>query len=97
MEDFEWKTTFMTDFAIANKYGKDAIIDTFKRAFEEWKTDVVFCTELCMVMNIYCWSFYEKGNEEWSRLYADYYYKVRDYALDHFKGEDFQYFWRMTD
>lgn len=93
----EWKTTFAQDFNIANRFGKDAIKDTFDRAFSEWKDNVVYCTELCIVMNLYCWDFYENGNEEISKIYADYYYQVRDYALDHFKGEDFTYFYRMTD
>ena len=36
---YSFVSTFGDDFAIANHFGKDAIRDTFNRAFEEWKTN----------------------------------------------------------
>lgn len=92
----EFQTTFMEDFRIANCFGIDAVKDTFNRAFNEWKDNVVYGTELCIVLNIYCWHYCDT-NPELSNLYAEYYYKVRDYCLDNYKGEDFQYFWSRTD
>ena len=44
-------TTFYQDFSIAEKYGIDGIKDTYQRAFEEWKDDYKFLTELVMVLN----------------------------------------------
>ena len=30
-------TTFWSDFSVADAFGTSAVVDTFKRAFEEWK------------------------------------------------------------
>lgn len=49
---YETQTTFWQDFTIAECFGDDAIIDTFLRAFNEWKNNVVYLTELIMVLTI---------------------------------------------
>ena len=36
---YESKTTFWEDFTIADYFGKDAIQDTYNRAFKEWKSN----------------------------------------------------------
>lgn len=87
----------MMDFRIADAFGNNAIKDTFNRAFREWKNNVTYCAELCIVMNMLCWYWYEKGNNERSRLYADCYYKVRDYGYDTFKEEELEYFYNQID
>lgn len=93
----EFKTTFWDDFTIADAFGIPAVKDTFKRAFDEWKTDTVYLTELVIVMNMKCWYFYEKGNSALSETYSKLYYKAHHYAQSHLKGEDFEYYFRMTD
>ena len=40
------KTTFYMDFSIADKFGIEAIKDTYKRAFEGWKNDYIYLTAL---------------------------------------------------
>ncbi len=94
---YEMKTTFWMDFTIADAFGAAAVKDTFKRAFDEWKSDVVYVTELTLVMNWKCWEQYEKGNTSLSALYSDLYYEVREWCLDNLKGEDFEYFFETTD
>ena len=37
--DYEYITTFWQDFSTAELFGEDAIRDTAKRAFDEWKDD----------------------------------------------------------
>ena len=91
------QTTFWMDFSIADKFGNSAIKDTYKRAFEAWKDDYIFLTELAMVMNRKCWYWYEKGNQTRSELYSDLYYQTRDYALDNLKGKELSYYIRTTD
>lgn len=91
------KTTFFEDFMIAEKFGVDAVKDTFKRAFNEWKDNYIYVTELTIVTNLLCWHWYYLGKEEISKLYSDYYHKTRSYALNHLKGDEFQYFWKWTD
>ena len=44
-------TTFFEDFSIADHFGIAAIRDTYKRAFNEWKNDYKYLTELVLVLN----------------------------------------------
>lgn len=93
---YETKTTFFNDFFIANQFGKEAVIDTFERAFEEWKDNLIYICELAIVMSCMACYFYRK-NEELMDLYSDYYYKVEAYIFAHYKGKDLNYFYEVTD
>ena len=96
----EYKTTFHMDFDIADHFGLGAVIDTFKRAFREWKNDIEYATELAIVMNIRSWFWYEHGNKKLSEEYAKRWYEVRSYIYSDkapFTDEDRQYFYEMTD
>lgn len=42
-------TTFWEDFSIADKFGNEAVNDTLKRAFTEWKGNYAYLTEMVMV------------------------------------------------
>ena len=90
------QTTFGTDFDIADRFGADAITDTFKRAFEEWRNDYIYLTELVMVLNFKCWQWYNRNNTL-SQIYSDLYYQADDYASTHLKGEELSYYYRTTD
>ena len=90
-------TTFYSDFVIAEKFGITAIADTFKRVFDEWKDNYLYLTELAMVVNALCWEHYGKGESNLMELYADYYYKVRDYAYDNLTGDELQHYYEVTD
>lgn len=90
------KTTFYEDFGIAEFYGEDAIKDTYERAMESWKTDVVYLTELVMVLNWKIWEHYET-DERLAKVYNDLWEKADNYALDNLKGDDLSYFFRTTD
>ena len=94
---YKMKTTFWSDFTIADAFGDEAIKDTYKRAFNEWKDDLIYLTELVMVTNWKCWEWYEKGNEKRSELYSRLYYKTDAYALKHLKGEKLKYYLRTID
>lgn len=93
----EWQTTFWLDFTIADKFGKAAVRDTFDRAFNEWKDDYIYLTELVIVTNWKLWQHYEDGDEEMARLYDGLWRKAQGYAYDTLKGDELTYFWRMTD
>ena len=94
---YEFKTTFWMDFTIADKFGIEAVKDTFKRAFSEWKTDYIYLTELTLVINWKCWEHYENNNIEISKLYSEYYYQLREYGLDNLKGKELEYFIKTLD
>lgn len=89
-------TTFYEDFSIADWFGVDAIRDTFKRAFEEWKGNYKFLTELVMALNWKIWEHYE-SNEKYAKLYNELWEKADEYATSHLKGEELRYFYRTTD
>lgn len=91
------QTTFWMDFTIADKFGINAIKDTYRRAIEGWKTNRIYMTELVMILNWKCWVHHDRGNTALSELYADLYYKARDIAFKTLKGDDLKYFIRTTD
>ena len=51
MIGYEEKTTFWDDFSIADAFGMVAIKDTYRRAFNEWKSkkclNMVNCITIC--------------------------------------------------
>lgn len=55
-------TTFWEDFSIADKYGVAGVKDTYRRAFNEWKDDYKFFTELTLVLNHKIWQHYESNH-----------------------------------
>ena len=89
-------TTFYMDFSIADHFGVGAIKDTFKRAFDGWKDNVEYLTELVMVLNWKSWEHYE-NNEKFCELYVELYEKASAWAWENLKGEDLEYFYRTTD
>lgn len=69
-------TTFWEDFSIADKFGNEAVNDTFKRAFTEWKGNYAYLTEMVMGLNHKIWQWYKKNNLKGEEL--DYYYSITD-------------------
>lgn len=94
--DYEFKTTFWADFSIADAFGTEAIKDTFNRAFENWKDNHVYLTELVLVLNWKIWQHYEK-NETYAKLYNELWMKADNYGLDNLKGDELDYFIRTLD
>lgn len=88
-------TTFYTDFSIADQFGVDAIQETFDRAFNEWKKEYKYLTELVMVMS---WkSFEHQNNKEVAMLYSKLYAKADRYACENLKGDELSYYFKVTD
>lgn len=90
------ETTFWSDFSIADIFGTDAIRDTFDRAFEEWKGDYRYLTELVMVLNHKIWQWYEK-NETIASVYNELWGKADIYAIDNLEGDELRFFLNVTD
>ena len=89
-------TTFYSDFSIADAYGSNAVEDTYKRAFAEWKSDYKYLTELVMVLNWKIWEWYEKS-DILCNLYHVLWSQADEYACEHLKGKELEYFYRVTD
>lgn len=103
MIGYEMQTTFWTDFNIADRFGLDAIKDTYNRAFNEWKNNEVYATELVLVLN---WKSWEHSGtqdgipiaDEIGSWYADKFYELRDWLLDNWKNDEWKsYLLRTID
>lgn len=90
-------TTFFEDFSIADNFGVKAIRDTYKRAFNGWKSDYKYLTELVMVLNWKLWQHYREGNEKYQKVYTELWEKTDLYARENLKDEELGYFYRVTD
>ena len=90
-------STFYADFSMADVYGEDAIKDTFKRAFNEWKGNAKMFVELVAALNHKIWFWYENGVEEYSTLYDALWKKADAYGCNHFKGDDATHYFQVLD
>lgn len=90
-------TTFWDDFAIADRFGLEAVKDTFNRTFKEWKHDYKYLTELVIVLNHKCWMHYNKGLLALSQLYGELYHQANDWAHENLQGEEMDYYFNITD
>lgn len=91
-----FSTTFWSDFSIADAFGKNAVRDTFNRAFAEWKSDFRYLTDLVMVLNHKIFQHYD-GDRELSKLYDALWRIADDYATKNLVGKELDYFYRTTD
>ena len=89
-------TTFYEDFGIAEMFGSDAIVDTYHRAFNEWKDNYKYLTELSLVLNWKSWEYY-KTDEDTARLYDKLWKEVDKYAGENLKDEEQNYYFITTD
>lgn len=96
MTGYKPKTTFYMDFSIADGFGVDAIKDTYNRAFESWKGDTEYVTELAMVLNWKIWEHYDH-NDKYARVYNDLWEQIDIWCMDNLKGDDLKYYYRTTD
>lgn len=99
------KFTFVSDFAIADWFGKGEVEDTYKRVKDEWLSDYEAFTEVVIALNMLSWANdalrrqgYD-GRDEFVKLYADMYYKAREDFYSKYEGnqEACDYFFEMTD
>lgn len=91
---YQPKTTFWTDFSLAEPFGTLSVIDTYKRAFEEWKNNVEYLTELVMILN---WKIWQHGDTPLGHVYNDLWADADSYCMDNMKGDDLSYFINTTD
>ena len=94
---YETMTTFWDDFTIADAFGANAIKDTYNRAFEEWKSNYKYLTELVLVLNWKLWQHYEQNDMALAELYNDLWQQADIYAYENLKGEELKYFYETTD
>lgn len=96
MSGYTPKTTFWTDFSIADKFGVKAVEDTYNRAFKEWKSNIEYVTELVMVLNWKSWQ-YAETNPDLAMVYQRLWEKADQWCMNNLKGDDLQYFIKTLD
>ena len=98
---YEPLTTFWDDFTIAERFNVKAIEETARKAFNEWKDNYKYLTELIMVINHKCWEHYHNGNNKLSDFYSNLYYEYDERAIDYLEKnygeEELRYFFRTLD
>lgn len=90
-------TTFYEDFSIADRFGIKAVKDTYRRAFEGWKENYKYLTELVMVLNWKSWEHNSRNNKALVSLYVDLFYELQDWCYENLKDEELHYFIQTTD
>lgn len=93
---YNLQTTFWEDFSIADRFGISAIKDTYNRAFNEWKEDYKFLTELVLVLNHKIGQHYDT-RMDMAKLYNSLWEKADQYAMENLKGDELSYFYNVTD
>ena len=93
---YELQTTFWEDFSIADRFGLAAVLDTFNRAFREWKGDYKFLTELTLVLNHKIWQYYE-NRPDMAVLYNTLWEQADQYAKENLKGNELSYYGSVSN
>lgn len=103
------KTTFWSDFSIADAFGKRAVLDTYKRAFAGWKDNIEYVTALSITLNHKIWEHFEAGRQELAKLYDKLWKETDAYILacdnagtdkekyKNFEREEIRYYIHATD
>jgi len=90
-------TTFYEDFSIADRFGYNAVRDTFRRGFKTAQAlGYKEMTEFAMVLNWKVFEHYE-SNPVLAKVYQDLWVEINDYLRDTLKGEALDYYYRTTD
>lgn len=89
-------STFAADFAIADSFGVEAVEDTFKRALNEWKDNSKMMAEMAMVLNHNILRYYEIDTAL-AQTYDRCWKEADGYCLNHYKGEDLEWYVEFTD
>ena len=98
MIGYKSKTTFWSDFSIAECYGFESVKDTYNRAKEEWKDNIEYMTELALILNHKSWQ-HAQTNENLSKVYVQLWEEVDSFIFEYFKDneEAINYYVQTTD
>ena len=87
--------TFWQDFTIADKFGEEAVRDTYKRS-QHWLSDVDMWSALVVVLNHKIWKLYQT-NEPLARVYDELWKEAHAKGWDTYKGEEAKRYFDLTD
>ena len=97
MTGYKPRTTFYEDFSIADHFGslevrETSVRDTYYRAFNTWKNNIEYMTELVMVLNWKFWEHYRRNYYRLAEMYDELWREADCWVVDHFDGDDLQYY-----
>lgn len=94
-EDYERKTTYTSDFSIAEwcvpVEGMNAIASTLRNALTNWRDNVEWFAEILLVINMKAWEHHARGNQNYSQMYSELYLMAKDLYFDWFDGDNKQH------
>ncbi len=95
-------TTFMQDFAIADAFIRmepKAIEDTARRGWEFAKNDIVYATEMVVVLNKRLWMWHKRGNQQLAYKYHLLWQEYQAKIFETFENnkEAVKYYYIVTD
>lgn len=94
-EDYERKTTYTSDFSIAEWCvpieGMSAIASTLRNALTNWRDDIEFFAEIVIVLNMKAWEHAERGNNQYGKMYSDLYLEAKCLYFDWFDKNNNQH------
>lgn len=106
-EDYKRKTTYTSDFSIAewcvNIDGMSAIADTLRDALTNWRDDVEFFAEIIIVLNLKAHEHAARGNWEYAEMYSGLYLEAKCLYFDWFDednkqhGDAMEYYYDYVD
>ena len=98
MIGYEPKTTFWSDFSIADMFGVEGVKDTYNRAKDEWQDNIEYMAEFAMVLNHKSWQ-HNENNQVLCGLYSDLWIEIDNFIYEHFKDneEALSYYQTVTD
>lgn len=71
--------------------------DAHKRAYLGHAPRVDLWTYLCLVTNWLSWAWNKEGEEELSKAWADAWYDIHDFSLEHLKGSNLKTYLEKVD
>lgn len=94
-EDYERKTTYTSDFAIAEwcvpVEGMLAIASTLHNALMNWRNNIEFFAEIIIVLNMKAWEHAARGNHEYAEMYSELYLDAKSLYFDWFASDNKQH------
>jgi hypothetical protein len=106
-EDYERKTTYTSDFSIAEwcvpVEGMSAIASTLRIALTNWIDIVEWFAEIIIVLNLKAHEHAARGNWEYSEMYSELYIDAKCLYFDWFDkdnkqhGKAMDYYYQYVD
>lgn len=83
---FKFETSFYEGFSVAEYYGPKGVLEYFEEAFDQWKDNVKYLTELVLTLNLKINQWYGV-NDTLGLLYNSLWVETDAFAMESLKGD----------